>query len=138
MLRKVRWQSSSSSKCKLQMEQKIFYRSLLPGLMLVVLIGCRSFEQPGMIESKVMPASFGNPRDSSSTATMSWKAYFSDQNLVALIDSALKKNQELNISLQEIAILQNEVRARKGEYLPFVNLGVAAGVEKEGRYTRNG
>jgi outer membrane protein, multidrug efflux system len=50
----------------------------------------------------------------------------------------LKKNQELNITLQEIEILKNEVKARRGEYLPFVNLGVAAGVEKEGRYTRHG
>jgi multidrug efflux system outer membrane protein len=42
--------------------------------------------------------------------------------LVALIDTALKNNQELNITLQEIEIARNEIRARKGEYLPFVGV----------------
>jgi len=50
--------------------------------------------------------------------------------LSALIDTALHNNQELNITLQEIEISQNEISARKGEYLPFVNLGGGAGVEK--------
>src|SRR5690606_15190107 len=40
--------------------------------------------------------------------------------------------------LQEIEISKNEIRIRKGEYLPFVNLGVGAGMEKEGLYTRQG
>jgi outer membrane protein, multidrug efflux system len=50
----------------------------------------------------------------------------------------LKRNQELNITLQEIEIRRNEVRARKGEYLPFVDIRGGAGFEKEGRYTRHG
>jgi NodT family efflux transporter outer membrane factor (OMF) lipoprotein len=55
-----------------------------------------------------------------------------------LIDTALQNNQELNITLQEINIAQNEIRARKGEYLPFVNLGGQAGLEKTPRFTRPG
>jgi outer membrane protein, multidrug efflux system len=85
-----------------------------------------------------VPHTFGTTTDSATSAHISWKDYFSDENLLMLIDSALKKNQEMNITLQEIEILRNEVRARKGEYLPFVGIGVAAGVEKEGRYTRHG
>ncbi|MBK7083820.1 MAG: TolC family protein [Flavobacteriales bacterium] len=69
---------------------------------------------------------------------MSWQRFFTDPDLRALIDSALANNQELNIMLQEIAIAQSEVRARKGEYLPFVDIGAAAGVEKVGEFTRNG
>jgi NodT family efflux transporter outer membrane factor (OMF) lipoprotein len=61
-----------------------------------------------------------------------------DPDLRTLIDSALSNNQELNIMLQEIAISKNEVRARKGEYLPFLDLAAGAGVEKAGEYTRNG
>lgn len=48
------------------------------------------------------------------------------------------KNQELNIILQEITIAQNEAKARKGAYLPFVSAGAGAGVEKAPRYTRIG
>jgi NodT family efflux transporter outer membrane factor (OMF) lipoprotein len=100
--------------------------------------GCKTFKKPIKVESKVVPVSFNSTRDSTNIAKINWKEYFSDENLVALIDSALKRNQELNITLQEIEITRNEVRARKGEYLPFVGLRAGAALEKEGRYTRHG
>jgi NodT family efflux transporter outer membrane factor (OMF) lipoprotein len=76
--------------------------------------------------------------DSTNTAHVRWREFFTDPNLIALIDTALKNNQELNITLQEIEIARNEVRARKGEYLPFVDISAGAGVEKVGRYTGRG
>lgn len=76
--------------------------------------------------------------DTASIARLNWQQFFDDPHLVALIDSALHQNQELNIMLQEIEIARNEVRARKGEYLPFVHAGAAAGVERDGKYTRFG
>ena len=69
---------------------------------------------------------------------LQWKNYFTDQNLQALIDTALVNNQELNITLQEIEISKNEIRARKGEYLPFIGLKGGAGFEKAARYTNIG
>lgn len=89
-------------------------------------------------EKKAMPQSFNNSRDSTNSTHVKWKDFFIDPNLKALIDTALQNNQELNIVLNEIDIAKNEVRARKGEYLPFVNLQGAAGIEKTPRYTRNG
>lgn len=90
-------------------------------------------------ENKTVSASYANSsQDSTNTATQSWRQFFTDPNLVSLIDTALKNNQELNITLQEIEIARNEVRARKGEYLPFVGVGVGAGVDKSGRYTSKG
>jgi outer membrane protein, multidrug efflux system len=120
------------------MVQKIIYRSLPLVFILTSLVGCKTFQKPIKAENKSVPVSFGKSQDSTNITRINWKDYFSDENLVALIDSALQRNQELNITLQEIEILRNEVRARKGEYLPFVNIGVAAGFEKEGRYTRHG
>ncbi|MBO9200555.1 MULTISPECIES: TolC family protein [Niastella] len=89
-------------------------------------------------ENKSVPASFNNSTDTVNTGTVKWKSYFTDPNLAALIDTALKNNQELNITLQEIAITKNEITARKGEYLPFVGVRAGAGVEKVGRYTSQG
>ena len=89
-------------------------------------------------ENKSVPASFNNSQDTVNMATVKWKSYFTDPNLASLIDTALKNNQELNITLQEIAITQNEITARKGEYLPFVGIRGGAGVEKVGRYTSQG
>jgi multidrug efflux system outer membrane protein len=89
-------------------------------------------------ENKTVAASYSNSTDTTNIAKTKWKAYFTDPNLAALIDTALSNNQELNIVLQEINIAQNEVRARKGEYLPFLHIGAGTGVEKVGRYTRPG
>lgn len=88
--------------------------------------------------NKNTPERFNNVQDSTNTAKTVWKNYFTDPYLLALIDTALHNNQELNITLQEINIAQNEIRARKGEYLPFVNLGGGAGVDKTSRYTSQG
>ncbi len=89
-------------------------------------------------ERKAVPETFRGSTDSVNQAKVRWRDFFTDPNLVALIDTALHNNQELNIVLQEINVARNEVRARKGEYLPFVNLMGGAGVERAARYTRAG
>src|SRR6218665_1783290 len=86
-------------------------------------------------ENKNLPANYANASDTSGNGRVKWKEYFTDPYLVTLIDTALKNNQELNITLQEIAITRNEIRARKGEYLPFVGIRGGAGAEKVARYT---
>ncbi|WP_090335560.1 TolC family protein [Dyadobacter koreensis] len=89
-------------------------------------------------ENKVVPVSYKGSQDSTNSGKVSWKVFFTDTALNALIDTALVNNQELNITMQEIEISKNEVMARKGEYRPFVSLGGAAGVEKASRYTLPG
>jgi multidrug efflux system outer membrane protein len=89
-------------------------------------------------ENKSVPERFNNAQDSTNTAKTIWKEYFTDPNLLGLIDTALHNNQELNITLQEIEISRNEIQARKGEYLPFLNVGGGAGIEKVSRYTSQG
>ncbi|MHA7843101.1 MAG: TolC family protein [Winogradskyella sp.] len=79
-----------------------------------------------------------NTLDSNSIAQIGWRDYFEDNYLNALIDSALVNNQELNIVLQEIEISKNEVLEKKGEYLPFVDLGLSGGTDKVSRFTRDG
>jgi multidrug efflux system outer membrane protein len=89
-------------------------------------------------ENKTVPASYGKSEDSTNTAKVKWNQFFKDPNLKSLIDTALRNNQELNIIVQEINISRNEVKARKGAYLPFVDFHAGAGVDKVGRYTRLG
>ena len=86
-----------------------------------------------------LPAAFrGMPADSANSASLYWKDFFGDPSLANLIDTALVNNQELNITLQNITVAQAEVRARRGEYLPSVNIGAGAGFEKVGEYTNIG
>ncbi len=89
-------------------------------------------------ENKSLPGSFGLSNDTLSIISIKWKEYFADAQLIALIDTALKNNQELNIIQQEIEISKNEIRARKGEYLPFIGLQGTTGIEKIGKYTWRG
>ncbi|MCD0465593.1 TolC family protein [Flavobacterium sp. ENC] len=86
----------------------------------------------------VVPEAYTNSKDTINMATLPWRDFFKDQNLVNLIDTALKNNQELLITLQEIEIAKNDVRIKKGAYLPTVGIRAGAGVEKVGRYTSQG
>ena len=85
-----------------------------------------------------VPRTYLSKGDTINSASTGWRTYFADSTLIALIDTALKNNQELNIVLQEVEMLRNEVQARKGEYLPSVGIGAGAGLDKVGRYTRLG
>ncbi|WP_298717417.1 TolC family protein [Chitinophaga sp.] len=98
---------------------------------------CRIPAVTGKEADRNVPAAFSGA-SGASTAPVAWKGFFGDADLASLIDTALQRNQELNIVLQEIEISRNEVRARKGEYLPSVGLRAGAGVEKVGRYTSQG
>lgn len=91
-------------------------------------------------ENKTTPKDYNRSgqKDTMSVVNINWKTYFGDNNLATLIDTALANNQELNIILQEIEIGRNEIRAKKGEYLPFVTIGAETGFEKSSTYTRSG
>lgn len=100
-----------------------------------------SCKVPAIVEPAPHLASAGTytgSTDTINTADIQWRQFFSDPNLVSLIDTALKNNQELNITLQEIEIARNEIRLRQQPLLPSVTLGGGIGVEKVGRYTSQG
>lgn len=111
-------------------------------LVVVISIVFSECNIPGMIgrtPNRGIPETYDDAySDTANTAIQNWRNFFTDPDLQNLIDSALQNNQELNIMMQEIAIANNEVLARKGEYLPFVHAGVGSGVEKVGRYTSQG
>jgi multidrug efflux system outer membrane protein len=113
------------------------YIPALAGMMLSV-AGCKVPAITSRTENKIVPASYGNAADTSNMSAIRWRNFFNDKNLVSLIDTALKNNQELNITLQEIEIARNDIRFRHGQILPTVGARLGAGVEKVGRYTSQG
>ncbi|SMC57006.1 TolC family protein [Pedobacter africanus] len=72
------------------------------------------------------------------SGTTPWRQFFTDPNLVSLIETALKNNQELLITLQEIEIAKSGVLYKKGKLSPTVAAKLGAGVNKAGRYTSEG
>jgi len=73
-----------------------------------------------------------------SQGSLDFTKFFKDQELIQLISEALENNQELNIFQQELKIARNEISARQGAYLPFVDYGGMSGFDKSARYTRFG
>ncbi|MBX2944227.1 MAG: efflux transporter outer membrane subunit [Cyclobacteriaceae bacterium] len=121
------------------MKTKIIDKSCILVLILLSVVRCKAPDYAGKTVNKNVPETFMTAaKDTGTVARLNWRTYFADPNLVALIDTALKNNQELNILLMEIEVSKNEVKARKGEYLPFVRFQAEAGLEKPARYTPGG
>ncbi|MFZ9660462.1 MAG: TolC family protein [Chitinophagaceae bacterium] len=120
------------------MIKKIFQHKILFFLSFIWIYSCKAPSIISREENKTVPSAYANSKDTVNVATINWRKYFTDPYLISIIDTALKNNQELNIALQEIEVGKNEIMARKGEYLPFVNFGAAAGPERAGKYTFNG
>ena len=80
----------------------------------------------------------GQGINQSTQANIQWSEWVNDPTLSALVDTAVKNNQEVSILIQRINMASNEVYAREGEYLPRLSAGVAAETEKVGEYTREG
>ncbi|WP_220494758.1 TolC family protein [Lacibacter sediminis] len=120
------------------MKMKITAKHLALFICIVWLGACKVPAVSSKQENKHTPAAYSNSQDTTNSAQIKWKQYFTDPNLLALIDTALINNQELNITLREIEMSKNEIMARKGEYLPFLHLKGGAAAERAGKYTWDG
>lgn len=113
------------------------YKYIVPLAICLAVASCTPALAP-LVETKAVPESFDKSIDTTNIAATPWQTYFKDANLINLIEIALKNNQELQITLQEIEIAKNDIRVRKGALLPKVGIGAGAGIEKVGRYTSQG
>lgn len=94
----------------------------------------------GNIENTI-PENFGEttPSDSTNNQGVSpWRKFFTDQNLVSLIEDGLQNNRDLLITLQEVEIAKSSVAAKRGNLAPTVGYSAGAGISKAGRYTSEG
>jgi outer membrane protein, multidrug efflux system len=119
----------------------MFNRNRIISPLLLATMAIASCQVPKVVQrsaDRSVPTAFGDANDTANIAAVPWKQFFGDPNLVNLIDTALKRNQELNITLQEIEIAKNEVLFREGALHPSVSARLGIGVEKVGRYTSQG
>ncbi|MNS42091.1 Outer membrane protein OprM precursor [compost metagenome] len=90
------------------------------------------------VENKEVPLSYVSATDSLNSGKIQWRSFFTDPNLNSLIDTALNRNQELQITLQELEIAKSEIKLKQGQLLPSVGVRAGVGIEKIGRYTSQG
>ncbi len=111
---------------------------------LLVLPGCGIPQLRGPAPAAGLPPTYNVPpgfegADSfENSAQIGISEFFNDPKLESLIDQALIGNQNLRILAENIQIANNEVRRRRGAYLPFVTGGASAAVAKPSLYTPQG
>ncbi|SEG61868.1 TolC family protein [Sphingobacterium lactis] len=120
-------------------------RRIIKGLLLTAattaVVACKAPQATQMKENKTLPTAFAENtavQDTTNSGNAKWREFFTDPDLIALLDTAVKNNQELNITLQELEIAKSDIQLRKGALKPIVGVRAGAGLEKVGRYTSQG
>jgi outer membrane protein TolC len=104
----------------------------------IIYSGCKA---PSIVQdTKKLPAApvYSSSQDTTNTATIQWRNFFTDKYLVSLIDTALKNNQDLLGHVAGNRSCTNDIRVRQGQLSPTVSGRGGLGVEKVGRYTSQG
>ncbi len=114
---------------------------LLSTMIFVSALACKT-PQSAVIKKEMadqIPEKFSEQDTASdNSGNISWKEFFTDPDLVRLINTALANNRDLMATLQEIEIAKSNVLYRKGAMSPAVSLGIGADLKKSGRYTSEG
>jgi NodT family efflux transporter outer membrane factor (OMF) lipoprotein len=105
---------------------------------LLIIGSCKQEEEIQSTKRSSIPKKYISESDSTSTKVVKWKELFFDQNLITLIDSALKNNFDLQLALQKVEMAKAGVKLNKTNALPEFNLATSAGVRKYGEYTMDG
>jgi multidrug efflux system outer membrane protein len=114
------------------------FRNTIPVYTLALFILATSCKTTKPLENnaiKNMPLSFSDVKDTANSASIDWKLYFTDPNLIELIDMALKNNLDLHIALQKMEASKAYVRSSKGALFPSVNANVNYLGRRFGYYT---
>jgi len=115
------------------------YKYIIPTIFLTAcLVGCIPTQPIYQASTKTTPMAYSIGSDSSTIATISWKEYFADKNLIALIDTALANNFDILIALQRVEAASAGVQFSKGLLLPSVSVGGTAAIRRYGLYTMDG
>lgn len=112
----------------------IGFGALLIGFLIT---GCAETSVLETAKLKKMPESFQQAKDTANVARMNWRNYFSDPDLVNLIDTALNNNLDVLVAAQKIEAARANVKYAKGLVLPAVSAYGSAGQQKFGDYTMN-
>lgn len=99
---------------------------------------CKVDQPISSIKNKALPNSYFVDSALSESKAIKWRDYFSDDNLIGLIDTALANNLDALIALQRIESARAGVQFRKGALLPTINGATGAAVRRYGLYTMDG
>ncbi len=117
---------------------KILYKKIPFVILLLGLYGCKLMTPLPRQTPLQTPRTFLERMDSASIGGMKVSEFFSDPNLVALIDTALARNQDIAMAFQRIELARADLWEREAALLPSVSAEASGGVRRYGEYTQEG
>ena len=126
--------------------RSFFQLSARPGLATVALLallgGCQ-VAAPRLTPPRTarVPAAFATATastDSAGIGQLSWRRFFADSALVALIDTAVQANPDLLIAMQRVEVARAGVLVARGALLPSVSAGATGGFDRFADYAALG
>lgn len=108
--------------------KKYITKIVMVAILITTLISCsvsKDIETP----KDALPENFRNAsvsKDTTSIADLEWKNFFTEKDIIKLIDEAVIRNNDLQIATKNIEIAQYRFTQSKWNNVPQVNLGVNA------------
>lgn len=101
---------------------------------------CQVAQVKTNFSARTLPTNFSEKEknEQPNIAQLSWRKYFTDSTLLALIDTALQNNPDLGIALQKMQSQAANLHFAKGLLLPTGQVGTIAALRKYGLYTMDG
>lgn len=109
-------------------------------LIMVAITACKVAKDVSVPQEN-LPDKFRNAErtaDTASFADISWKAVFTDQTLVLLIDRAIAKNYDMQLALKNIDAAQLIVKQVKWNHVPSVGVNVSGSTANPSDNSLNG
>lgn len=100
--------------------------------------GCQTSRTALPSSDLAIPETYAGDYDTVSMADARWEHFFADEELNALISTALENNIDLRIALQRIEMSRAGILAAHGAMLPTLSADVSGGGRKFGDYTMDG
>jgi multidrug efflux system outer membrane protein len=108
------------------------------GIMVVLTTSCKVPQTAVNVGSKAIPDRFQTYADTNSVGNLSWRSYFGDPLLQALIDTALNNNLDKKVALERIQLANARLLGARGALLPTVSGNFAPALRRYGYYTMDG
>lgn len=112
---------------------------MIPAMVALVLASCKVSKDIPVPDAE-LPANYRSiaAADSNSIATLQWKEFLPQQELQQLIDSAIARNYDLQLALQNINAAQLLVNQSRLGYLPTAGLQFSGGINRPSDNSLNG
>lgn len=107
--------------------------------LLFMVAGCKTYKDVQVPKAE-LPVAFNDAaaKDTVGIGALPWKSFFRDEVLLALIDSALKKNFDMHIALKNIEEAQQIVRQSKWNNVPTIDLNATGSTITPSKHSLNG